>query len=121
MKQSGVTLGGMVFFLLLLSLAAYTAVRVVPAYMDYWLVEQTLDNLAAQPSVTAESDERIREHFAKQLELNDITLVDRSDLYIERLPGGVRLSATFSAKKPFFGPLNLCLDFQAEARSGAGD
>lgn len=121
MKQSGVTLGGMVFFLLLVSLAAYTAVRVVPTYMDYWLVEQALENLAAQPNVAADSDEQIREHFAKQLSLNNITLADRSDLYIERVPSGVRLSATFSAKKPFMGPLNLCLDFQAEASSGAGN
>lgn len=120
-RQTGVTLGGMIIFLLLLGLAAYTATRIIPTYMDYWLVQRALDELVAQPTLSDHGDDRIREQFAKKLSLNDITLATRSDLYIERIPAGMRLSATFSAKRPFLGPVNLCMDFQAEASSGAGD
>lgn len=117
-RQTGVTLGGMIFFLLLLSLAIYAAIRVTPVYMEYWLVGRALDNLVAQPGIRGSDDETIREQFAKQLGFNNVTLAKRSDLYIERVPGGVRLSASFSAKRPFLGPVNLCLDFQAEASAG---
>ncbi len=117
-RQTGATLGGLIFFLLLLSLAAYSAFRIVPAYMDYWLVGRALDNLVAQPSIQNGSDEHIRSQFAKQLGFNNITLATRSDLLIERIPGGVKLSTTFSAKRPFLGPVSLCMDFQAEAISG---
>jgi hypothetical protein len=120
-RQSGVTLGGMIFFLLLLGLAAYTATRVIPAYMDYWLVQRALDELVAQPNLQDTADDRIREQFAKKLSLDNITLATRSDLYIERIPAGMRLTASFSAKRPFLGPVNLCMDFQAEASSGARD
>ena len=116
-RQSGITLGGMIIFLLLLSLAVYTGSRIAPGYMDYWAVSRTLDSLVAQPGIQGSSDENIREQFAKQLNMNNITEVDRSDLLIERIPGGVRLSAAFSAKRPLFGAVSLCLDFQAEARS----
>lgn len=117
-RQTGATLGGLIFFMLLLSLAAYSAFRVVPAYMDYWLVGRALDNLAAQPGIQSSSDEDIRAGFAKQLNFNNVTLAKRSDLLIERVPGGVRLSADFSVKSPFLGPVHLCMDFQAAASSG---
>ena len=116
-RQSGITLGGMMLFMLLLIMAVYTASRIAPGYMDYWAVSRTLDNLAAQPGIQSRSDESIREQFVKQLSMNNITEANRSDLLIERIPGGVRLSAAFSAKRPLFGAVSLCLDFRAEASS----
>lgn len=116
-RQTGATLGGLMFFMLLLSLAVYSAFRVVPAYMDYWLVGRALDKLVALPSIQNSSDENIRSEFDKQLRFDHVTLAKRSDLFIEHIPGGVRLSANFSAKSPFLGPVNLCMDFQAEASS----
>jgi len=116
-RQTGVTLSGMMFFMLLLIMAAYTASRIVPGYMDYWVVGRALDHLAAQPDIQKSSDESIRAQFAKQLSLNNVTQVNRTDLLIERIPGGVKLSAALSAKHPFIGPVSLCLDFQAEASS----
>ena len=116
-KHRGITLGGMLIFLALMSLAAYTAIRVSPAYMDYWLVQRALDNLAARPDLQSLGDQNIREQFAKQLRLNNITLANRSDLLIEEVPGGVRLSATLSTKQPYIGRVSLCMDFLAEASS----
>ena len=117
-RQIGVTLGGMLIFMLLLSLVVYTASRIVPAYTDDWLIGRALDNLVAQPGLQSSSDESIRAQFAKQMNFNNITVAKRADLLIERIPGGVRLSASFSTKRPFLGPVSLCLDFQAEASSG---
>jgi hypothetical protein len=119
-RQSGFTLGGMMFFMLLLIMAVYTTSRIAPGYMDYWAVSRTLDSLAAKPGIQSSSDESIRDQFARQLNMNNITEANRSDLLIERIPGGVRLTVAFSAKRPFFGPVSLCLDFRAEASSGTG-
>jgi hypothetical protein len=116
-RQTGITLGGMIFFLLLLSLAVYGASRIGPAYMDYWLVGKALNNLVDRPGIQSSSDESIREQFEKQLRFNNVNLADRSDLLIERIPGGVRLSVAFSAKRPFLGAVSLCMDFQAQASS----
>lgn len=117
-KQRGVTLGGLLIFLVLASFFAYAGSRILPVYMDYWLVKRELQNLAVQPNVQNITDESIREQFAKQLHFNRITLATRSDLLIERIHSGVRLSAALSAKRPFIGPVNLCMEFQAEAVTG---
>ena len=117
-RQTGVTLGGMMFFVLLLIFVAYSAARVMPGYMDYWLVGRALDHLVEQPDLQTSSEESIREQFAKQLRFNDVDAVNRSDLLIERVPGGVKLSVTFSVKRHYLGAVSLCMDFQAQANSG---
>ena len=117
-RQIGATLSGLIFFLMLLGLVVYTAFRIVPTYIDYWMVGRVLDTLVAQPSLRDGNDEAIRDQFAKQLRLNNVTLVSRTDLMIERTAGSLKLSAAVLAKRPFFGPVNLCLDFQVEASSG---
>jgi hypothetical protein len=117
-QQRGVTLGGMMFFMLLMILAAYMAARIVPAYMDYLLVDKTLSGIATQAGLQDSSDESIRTQFAKQLRLNNITVVGRDDLMVERIPGGVHLSTAFTVKRPFFGSVSFCMDFQSDATSG---
>ena len=120
-RQTGFTLSGMLMFLLVIVLALYTATRIVPAYMDNWVVDKTLKDLVALPDIQNSSDTSIRDQFAKQLGLNNITQITRDDLSIERTSGGIRLSVAFSAKKPFLGRVSLCLDFQSTARSGGSD
>jgi hypothetical protein len=117
-RQTGATLSGLMFFLILLGLVLYTGTRIVPAYMDYWLVDRTLENLVLQPSIQNGGDEHIREQFDKELKLNNVTLASRSDLLIERIPGGLHLSAAMAVKRPYFGPVHLCLEFLAEASAG---
>jgi hypothetical protein len=117
-RQTGATLGGLMMFLLLLVLLIYTGSRVVPAYVDYWMVERTLHNLMEQTEARNGNEEFIRDQFEKQLRLNNISDVKRSDLLIERLPTGLRLTVTFSVKRPLVGAVSLCMDFSAVAGAG---
>ncbi len=117
-QQRGITLGGMVIFLAFVVLAIYAGTRIVPAYVDYWLIGRALDNVVSQPNVQSDSDESIREQFEKQLRFNNVTVVTRSDLLIEREAGGMHLSVPISARRPFMGPISICMDFLAEARAG---
>jgi hypothetical protein len=114
-NQQGITLGGMILFLMLMILAFYAASRIVPTYADYWLVGRALDTVLAQPNIQSSSDEGIREQFDKQLHFNNVTAATRSDLLIEHVPMGLHLSVTISAKRPFIGPVSFCMDFVAEA------
>ena len=115
--QRGVTLGGVFFFMMLVGFAAYSAARVLPAYMDYWVVEKVMRNIVEQPNIQDMKEGELRLKFARELNLNNVKVVTYDDLVIDQIPGGLRLSISFSVKKPFMGPVNLCMDFQAEANS----
>lgn len=116
-NQRGITLGGMMMFMLLVIFFVYAAARVVPAYIDYWTIQKIMRNVLDQPELMNIKEGELRTKFAKELLLNNIKVVTVNDLEIDQIPGGIRLSTSFSVKQPFMGPVNLCMDFLAEASS----
>ena len=116
-QQRGITLSGVMFFMILVGFSAYSAARVLPGYFDYWSVQRIMKNVVEQPNIQDSKERDIRAKFVKELQINNIETVNSEDLLVEWIPNGVRLSVDFSVKKPFMGPVSLCLDFQAEAAS----
>ena len=115
--QRGFTLGSLLFLLALLGFAAYVAARVVPSYADYMVIRKVMRNIVETPDLQHMKESQIRLRFAKELNLNNIKIIGPDDLVIEQIPEGVRLSASYSDKQPFAGPVNLCMDYLPEASS----
>jgi hypothetical protein len=113
--QRGFTLGGVFFFMILVGFFAYGAARILPAYMDYWVVQKVLKNALSQPDVANLKERNIRDKFTKEMSLNNVKVVSAEDLVFEPIANGMKVSVDFSVKKPFMGPVNLCMDFHAEA------
>ncbi|HNA28515.1 MAG TPA: DUF4845 domain-containing protein [Thiobacillaceae bacterium] len=115
--QRGFTLGSLFFLLALLGFAAYVAARVVPSYADYMIIRKVMRNIVETPDVQHMNDNQIRQRFDKEMSLNNVRVISSGDLVIEQIPEGVRLSASYSDKQPFAGPVNLCMDYLPEASS----
>lgn len=113
--QRGVTLISLMVFLLIVGFILYGAARVVPAYMDYWLVKRVMQQIAAQPDINDIKDGEVRMRLNKDLRMNNITVVSQEDVEIERVPTGVHLSTEFSVKTPFIGAVHLYMEFKPEA------
>lgn len=116
-NQRGVTLGGVMIFMFLAGFFAYAAARILPAYMDYWVVEKVLTNTLSQPDAEKLKERDIREKFNREMSLNNVKAITADDLVIEPISNGYKVTAEFSVKKPFMGPVNLCMDFRAEVSS----
>ncbi len=114
-KQLGLTFGGLLFFLILLGFFGYTAARLLPVYLDYWAVKKALVDMANDPQLEGGSLSAYRDAFAKRLYVSNITDVERKDLEMERVKDGVVLRAAWTVRKPFIGPVNLCLDFKIDS------
>ncbi len=116
-NQRGFTLGGVFFVMMLIGFAAYAAARILPAYMDFWVVEKVLTNTLSQPDADKLKERDIRDRFNKEMSLNNVKTISADDLVIEPISGGFKVVAAFSVKKPFMGPVNLCMDFRSEVSS----
>ncbi|MCP5278282.1 MAG: DUF4845 domain-containing protein [Thiobacillus sp.] len=116
-KQLGMSLGGLIFLLLLLVFVVYTAARVVPAYMDYWSLKHVLENVLRPLTDERVTPVSIRNRFERELSLNNIKTVSVADLEIEPMENGFHLVAEYSVKEPFWREIHLCMDFKAEAQS----
>lgn len=113
--QRGVTLGSVLFFMVLVGFGVYAVARILPAYMDYWVVKKVLTNTLNQPDAANLKERDVRDKFTKEMSLNNVTVVTADDLVFEPIANGMKVSVEFSVKKPFMGPVNLCMDFHAEA------
>lgn len=113
--QRGVTLGSVFFLMMLLGFFAYGAARILPAYMDYWVVKKVLTNTLSQPDAANLKERDIRDKFTKEMSLNNVKTVSADDLVFEPIANGMKVSVDFSVKQAFMGPVNLCMDFHAEA------
>lgn len=117
--QRGLTMIGLLFFALLLGFVAYTAWRLLPAYLDYWAVKKALVDMSQDPALSDSGLAAYRDAFEKRLYISSITDVGRKDLEMEKVNNGVRLKAKWTVRKPFIGPVNLCLDFEADSATVA--
>lgn len=116
-NQRGVTLGGVIIFMILIGFFAYAAARILPAYSEYWIVKKVITNMVSQPDIKDWKDRDIYMKFDKEMSLNNITTISSGDLIVERKQNGVVITTNFSAKKPFMGPVGFCMDFHVEASS----
>jgi len=117
-KQLGMSLGGLILLLLLLVFAAYTAARILPAYMDYWTLKHVLENsLQTLPGESRLTAKGIRSRFQKELNLNNIKTVSGDDLSVEATQEGFKITAEYTVKEPFWREISICMDFKAEAES----
>ncbi len=113
--QRGFTFFGLMLFSAFLLFAGYTAMRLMPAYMDYWMVQRAVVDLAANPELVGEGDSQYRDAFEKRMRLNNIDTVNRRALVVEKTKEGVRLSAAWTVRTHYIRQINLCLDFRAES------
>ncbi len=116
-RQRGITLGGVLVFMLFIGFGAYIAARVLPAYFDYWTLQRIISNVLTQPDIKDMKESAIRTKFHKELQINNMNTVSAEDLIVDWVPNGVRLSVDFSVKQAFMGPVSLCMDFHAEETS----
>jgi len=68
-RQSGITLIGFVIILVIAGFFAYTAMKLVPVYMDYFNVAKALNTVATQ----ATSGDMTVEEVQRQLDLQQLS------------------------------------------------
>lgn len=112
-RDKGFTLITLIFLLGLAAFAALAAFRVIPAYMDYYAVKGSLENILASDG--PKSNEALRGSFAKRLDVNFIKSVDARDLDINTENGMLTLTVPVSRKGALFGGVSLCVDLEAKA------
>lgn len=114
-RQSGITLIGFVIILVIAAFFAYTAMKLVPAYMDYLNVSKALNTVATQSSsgdmsvadVQRQLDtQQLSQYFADE----DIAA---QNISVVSLPnGGSSLKLSYDKKIPWIYNIDFLVHFQ---------
>ena len=107
-RQTGVTLTGLIFVLMIIALIAIFGMKIVPTAIEYNSIRKAIVSAKAAGTTPKE----IRVAFDRQAEVGYIESVKGRDLDIVKNGEDLDVSFAYQKKIPIFGPASLLLDYE---------
>jgi len=112
--QRGVTLFGLLFWAMLIGIAAYLVIRVFPTVNEYLTIQRNVETIAkSQPSTVAEA----RQAFDKQRDIEySISSITGKDLLVTKENDKVVIGFAYDKLVPIYGPVYLLIKYEGRSR-----
>ena len=115
MKQSGVSLTGLIVIVAIVGAIAVLGMKVVPTMIEYYSIKKAISS-----AKTAGSTEReIRAAFDRHANTGYIDTIKGSDLDIVRADGGFEVGFAYDKKIPLIGPASLVIEYEGTTARAA--
>lgn len=114
-RQSGITLIGFVFILVVAAFFVYTAMKLVPAYMDFFNVSKALNTVATQSqSGNMTVDEVQRQLNTQQISqyFSDEDIAAKNISVLSTPNGGSSLKLAYDKKIPYIYNIDFLVHFE---------
>lgn len=118
-KQRGLTMFGFLFVAIVLVVVALLAMKLVPAYIEFFSVKKILATMGQDPEIRSKSNAEIRDSFSKRASTGYVTVVKPEDLSIDRSGGTPVISAEYEFRTKLVGNVSLVVDFSASSDPSA--
>ena len=114
-KQVGATLLGMLFLGGILFFVALIAMKIFPAYQEYFSVKTAIQAMNRE-SLNGMSKKDIQADFNRRADVGYISVIRGSDITIEKdSTGETKVSAQYQVTTPLFGNISALMDFSVTA------
>jgi hypothetical protein len=110
-KQGGVTVTGLVLWLVVFIVVALLAMKLVPAYMEYGSAKNAIDAIARDRNAGTPAE--VRRAFDARAAIDDISVVKSADLDISKQGNEMVIGFAYRKEVPLFANIGLYLDFAA--------
>ena len=112
-KAKGITLIGFAILLCVAGFFAYAAMRLIPAYTEYFGVVKSMDQESKEPGVAQKSLDQLRRdlQFKFSTQYVDDQNVPLSAISSVRDKGGVVLRVAYERRVPFMYNVDLLVSF----------
>lgn len=114
-KQRGLSMIGFLFMAVSLIIVAVLAMKLVPAYIEFFSVKQILATLGQDPATKSMTNAEIRNSFSKRANVSYVSVVEPNDLTIERSGGKMIISTSYVYRTPLIANISLVVDFSASS------
>ena len=114
-QQSGMALIELLLWGVVAIFVATLAMRLVPAYTEFFEVERIIKVIAKEASIRDMDNREIRESFEKHAMVNNVTSVKSEDLKISREGGRTVVSVDYYFETGLLGNVSLLVDFSASS------
>ncbi len=110
-KQKGMSLGIFIIVLIIASIGAIFAMKVVPMYIEYSSVKKTLNDVSKE---SFDSAGKVRESIQKRFSMNYVDSVTREDIEITKNGKAYDVYVFYYVEKPLVGNLSIVGTFEYE-------
>ena len=114
-KQRGVSKFGFLLVAIVVIMLAMLAMKLVPAYVEYFSVKKILNAMGQDNEIKSMSNAEIRSAFAKRADVGYVTVVKPSDLSIDRSGGNLVISTEYEYRTPLVANISLIVDYKASS------
>lgn len=114
-RQHGLSMIGFLFVAIVLVAVAMLAMKLVPAYIEFFSVKKILATMAQEPGFKSKSNAELRNDFTKRANVGYVTVVKPEDLSIDRRGGTPVVSANYAFRTKLVGNASLVVDFSASS------
>lgn len=118
-KQRGVSMFGFMLVAIVVIIFAMLAMKLVPAYVEYFSVKKILNAMGQDSEVKSMNNADIRNSFAKRADVGYVTVVKPADLNIDRSGGNLVISTEYEYRTPLVANISLIVDFKASSNSAS--
>lgn len=118
-QQRGLSMIGFLFVAIVLVAVAMLAMKLVPAYIEFFSVKKILATMGQESDLRSKSNAEIRSDFAKRANVGYVTVVKPEDITIDRRGGAPVISADYEFRTKLFGNVSLVVDFSASTNPNA--
>ena len=113
-KQSGMTMLGFLITLAVVMFFLYSAMKIVPMYIEYYSVKKALASIASDAQAADATKEKIRSNFARHMQIDYVATVKPEMLKIESTDTGYNLIMNYERREPLFANLDVVGKFNAQ-------
>ncbi len=110
-RQRGVSLSGLLIWVIVLIFIGVGAMKLIPPYMQNAEIKNILHAIAHDPEMQSAPARSIRESFGKRAMMNNIKVVTAEDIDIVKNSDGLSLSVSYSMTIPLAGNASLLIKF----------
>ncbi|MEO7478881.1 MAG: DUF4845 domain-containing protein [Lysobacteraceae bacterium] len=116
--QRGITFLSFLIVLVVLGCIAYLAMRLIPAYTEYFSVVKALKGVAQEPGIQTMDQTSIHNLIGRRFNISYVETLDDKDVVITRNSNGMTLSVDYEVRKPVVGNVDLIVHFQNTVNVG---
>ena len=123
-KQSGMTMLGFLITLAVVMFFLYCGMKILPMYTEFYSVKKALASIASEQNAQITSKDKIRELFARHMQIDYVSVIKPEMLKIESTDTGYNMLMDYERRTPLFANLDVVAKFHAEqavARGSGGE
>ena len=114
-QQRGISMIGFLFVAIVMVMIAMLAMKLVPAYIEFFSVKKILNSMGQEADLRSKSNAEIRSDFANRAITSYVTVVKPADLSIDRSGSIPVVYADYTFRTELVGNVSLVVDFSASS------